>query len=614
MPSPEARWRSAGTNTQPRLDAGQRKRAARGSAFLGLVLLLSHLGLGCDRSGLPTPPPEPELPPWFADITSKSGLNFVHDAGPVGKYFLPQIMGSGAALLDFDGDGRLDIYLVHNGGPNSRSTNRLFHQGPDGRFTDVSAGSGLDVAGYGMGVAVGDVNNDGWPDVLLTQYGGTRLFLNNGNGTFRDLTKEAGLDNVLWGTSACWVDYDRDGWLDLVVVNYVDYDPSHLCADGGDKPDYCHPNVFPGAAPRLYRNLGTSRQPVDSSLVGRIENPPYRGVPRFADVTVTSGLGRLAGNGLGVVSADLNGDRWPDIFIANDSQPNRLWINQGDGTFKEEAVMRGVAYNGLGQVQANMGIALGDVNADGLLDLFVTHLTEETHTLWSQGPRGIFRDRTAAAGLASSRWRGTGFGTVLADFDHDGALDLALVNGRVARAKLTSPPLQEAFWSAYAERNQLFAKDGNGQFRDRSRAQEPFCAEAAIARGLACGDIDGDGAVDLLVTRVAGPACLYRNVAPKQGHWLVVRALDPALRRDAYGAEITIVSGKRRWLGWANPGSSYLCSNDPRVHFGLGSAAAVDAIEVVWPDGAEETFPGRPADQVVVLRKGEGMKRDRVPR
>jgi enediyne biosynthesis protein E4 len=269
------------------------------------------------------------------------------------------------------------------------------------------------------------------------------------------------------------------------------------------------------------------------------------------------------------------------------------------------------------------------VGGHGLFDLFVTHLTEETNTLWRQGPRGMFRDGTAAAGLADSRWRATGFGTVLADFDHDGALDIAVANGRVSRAKLTTPDagtgeLRGPFWSSYAEHNQLFANGGDGHFRDVSLANPPFCGKPMVARGLAHGDIDGDGAVDLLVTVVAGPARLYKNVAPKRGHWLMVRALDsvpltlpppPAggegrVRgwRDAYGAEIAVVSGGRRWLRWINPGSSYLCSNDPRAHFGLGPTERVDLLEVVWPDGTTETFPGGAVDRLLVLRKGEGKR------
>jgi hypothetical protein len=317
-----------------------------------------------------------------------------------------------------------------------------------------------------------------------------------------------------------------------------------------------------------------------------------------------------------VVCADFDGDGWPDVFVANDSKANRLWINQRDGTFKEEGVLRGVAYNALGRAQANMGVALGDVSGGGLFDLYVTHLTEETNVLWRQGPRGLFRDRTAAAGLAGTRWRGTGFGTVLGDFNHDGALDLAVVNGRVARAAApAAAPDLPPFWRDYAERNQIFANEGDGRFRDVSPDNAPFCGTAAVSRGLACGDLNGDGALDLLVTTVAGPARLYRNVAPDRGHWLLVRAVDPALKRDAYGAEITVRAGGRAWRRWLNPGSSYLCSNDPRAHFGLGRAERVDAVEVRWPDGAAEVFPGGPADRLLGLRKGSGKpaKESRKP-
>jgi hypothetical protein len=570
-----------------------------GGGGLGLLVALAGVFLAFSRPA-PDPPAdeEPIGPAWFADVTAEVGLDFVHDAGPVGHFFMPQIMGSGAALLDFDNDGRLDIYLLHSAGPDSRSTNRLYHQRPDGRFTDVSKGSGLDVAGYCTGVACGDVNNDGWPDVLVTQYGGLNLFLNNGNSAFTDISREAGLDSVLWGTSACFVDYDRDGWLDLVVVNYVVYDTSTLCYDGQGRRDYCHPRQFPGSVTKLYRNLGP-QQPSGGA---------ERRAVRFQDVTEQAGLSRLTGPGLGVVCADFNGDGWPDIFVANDGRPNHLWVNQRNGTFQEEAVVRGLAYDGMGQAPANMGVALGDVNGDDLFDLFVTHLTSETHTLWSQHPRGVFRDRTVPAGLAPAGSRGTGFGTVLADFDHDGALDVAVVNGRVARGKPAAEKTLGPFWSQYAERNQLFANDGAGRFQVISSRNPPFCGAAGVYRGLACGDLDGDGALDLLVTALAGPARLYRNVAPDRGHGLLVRAIDPALKRDAYGAEITIRAGPRRWMRWINPGYSYLCSNDPRAHFGLGRMDHVDAIDVLWPDGTRETFPGCPADRRpgLVLHKGAG--------
>jgi hypothetical protein len=560
---------------------------------LGLLGAGLSLALGCSAGTPTTTATEPNNDPvWFRDATAEVGLDFVHEPGPVGRYFMPQIMGSGAALLDYDNDGRFDLYLVQNGGPGSPARNKLFHQLPDGRFKDVSAGSGLDIAGYGMGVAVGDFDNDGYVDVYVSQYGGGRLFHNRGDGTFEEVTKAAGVEQPSWGTSCCFVDYDRDGWLDLVVVNYVDYDPAWLCGPASGKHDYCHPSAFQGTAIRLFHNRGR-----DSA--GR-----WLG---FEDVTRAAGVAR-PGPGLGVICADFNGDGWPDIFVANDAKANCLWINQHNGAFVEDAVARGIAYSGLGQAQSNMGVSLGDVSGSGRLDLFITHLTQETHTLWQQTAPGLFQDRTIASGLAAARWRGTGFGTILADFDRDGALDIAVVNGRVARSRgepALAPGL-DRYWSDYAERNQLFAGDGKGHFRDISLGNEAFSGSPAIGRGLVWGDFRGNGRLDLVVTNIAGPARFYRNVAETGGHWLTVRAIDPALHRDAYGALVTLQAGSRRWLSMINPGQSYLSSGDPRAHFGLGELSHVDSVRIDWPDGMAELFPATNVDLVLRLERGKG--------
>jgi hypothetical protein len=579
------------------------------SSALALVAVLAW---GCRVSS--PPPPEEAAPdiPWFADVTEEVGLHFVHEAGGADSHFMPAALGSGAALFDFDNDGRLDIYLLQNGGPKSAATNRLFRQLPGGRFQDVSKGSGLDVAGYNMGVAVGDVNNDGWPDVLLTQYGGVKLLLNNGDGTFRDATEEAGLSNPAWGASAAFFDFDRDGWLDLVVTNYVDYDPTWPCTSPSGKPEFCPPATFPGRVTRLFRNRGLiPGAPTEGKNKAPGAVRGARGVAagvRFEDVTESSGLGKVAGPGLGVFCADFDGDGWPDIFVANDGQPNRLWINQHDGTFTEEAVRRGVAYNGMGQPESGMGVAFGDVYGDGLMALFVTHESQETHTLWRQGPRGFFRDRTAASGLGKTR--STGFGTALADFDQDGWLDVAVVNGRIARAAAVADERLGPLWGMYGQHNRLYANEGGrghpGRFRDLSAQNRAFCGRANVARGLAVGDVNGDGALDLLVTTAGGPARLYRNVAPDRGHWLLVRATDPGLRRDAYGATVRVRAGERSWVRLINPCDSYLCSSDVRAHFGLGAVRQVDQIEVLWPDGSTETFPGGGVDRVVELPKGSG--------
>jgi enediyne biosynthesis protein E4 len=539
-------------------------------------------------------------PPWFADVTDRAGLTFTHDGGPLGSFPMPQIFGSGVAFFDFDGDGRPDIYLLTSGGPDSPSTNRLFRNMPDGTFQDVTEGSGLGIRGWNTGVAIGDVNNDGRPDVLVTQYGGVKLFLNRGHGKFEDVTEAAGLVNRAWGASAAFFDYDRDGWLDLVIVNYVDYDPSWVCTESGTcVRDYCPPQPFPGTVSRLFRNRGPQ---ADDGV-------------RFEDVSVASGIGRIPGPGLGVLCADFDGDGWPDVFVANDGKANHLWINQKNGTFVEEAGLRGVAFDKMANAQAGMGVAFGDIDGDGLMDLFVTHLRSETHTVWKQGPRGLFLDRTSSAGLSRLRWQGTGFGTILADFDLDGRLDLAIVNGHVARAKTPAAASRLGpHWSAYADRNQFFVNDGRGGFTDVSDANPAFCGRWNVARGLACADIDGDGKLDLLVGTIADRVRLYRNVAPAQGRWLAVRARLPsprdpanaAMDRDALGAEVVVEAGPQRWLRLIHAASSYLSSSEPRAHFGLGAAGQVDRILVHWPNGAWEQFAGSAADRLVEVRQGQG--------
>lgn len=567
--------------------------------------MLGFLCVACQRRTTVAPvAPPTAAPQMFEEFSTRLGVSFVHDAGSPGRYFMPEIMGSGCALFDYDNDGRLDIYLIHNGGPNGKR-NQLFHQEVDGTFRDASAGSGLDVTGNGMGVAIGDVNNDGFPDLLLTEYGRIRLFLNNGNGTFRDATAESGLDDPGWATSAAFVDFDRDGFLDLAVTNYVAYSRGRWCAASDGRQDYCNPNAFDGAVSRLYRNRG---RPVLDTNVSATRAAP--GV-RFDDVTATSGLSSIPSAGLGVFCGDFDGDGWPDLFIANDGRRNFLWINHHDGTFVEEGLQRGIALNTMGTPEGNMGIAIGDIDGDGLLDLFVTHLYSERHTLWLQGPRGVFQDRTAARGLTSARWRGTGFGAVMADFDLDGALDLAIVNGGVKRGPIPprgdSPRAFAVFWDRYAQRNQLFHNDGHAGMVDVSEENPAFCRTPAVGRGLAVGDFDNDGRPDLLVTSIGAPARLYRNIVAHPGHWLIVRAVDPTLGgRDAYGAQITVEAAGRQHVGWVNPGFSYLCSNDPRAHFGLGTANRIETMRVQWPDGATESFDEHAVDRILTLRKGSG--------
>lgn len=556
--------------------------------------------VGCQKqsagsaSAASSPGRDAKGPAWFEDVTERSGLRFIHQAGT--NYFMPDQVGSGIALFDYDNDGRLDVYLVQNGGAGEAGQSRLFHQEADGTFRDVSKGSGLDIAGRGMGAFGGDVNNDGLMDLVVTEYGATRLFQNLGGGKFRDVSREAGLDNPRWAAPASFIDFDRDGRLDLVVGNYVDYDPTHVCHDIQGRQDFCAPKAFADTVTRLWRNV--TAKPGEA--------------PKFEDRTESSGLTRAPGAALGLVCADFDGDAWPDIFCSDDGRPNRLFINRKNGTFTEEAAARGLAFNAMGGTAANMGTAFADVDGDGLGDVFVTHLTEEFHGLWKQGPRGIFSDSVAAVGLQQQSWRGTGFGAVLGDLNCDGAVDLAFVNGLVRRAIPGHTPVWKGvdpWWARYAQKAQIFANDGTGRFRDISAANPAMCEQAIVGRSLAVGDLNNDGGLDLVACGSGGPALLFRNSVPNRGTWLRVRLVEAQHGgRDAIGAEAVVEAGGKRWWTTLQPATSYLVSNDPTLHFGLGKAQAFERISVLWPDGSRESFAGGPVNQLLTLRKGQGQK------
>jgi hypothetical protein len=557
----------------------------RPPASHGLGCLLALVGASaCDRG------PSIEQHSWFDEPTRELGLPTASDDWPDGAYFTPEIMQGGVGLFDADGDGALDLFHVRVPPPGASKrtiSNRLYRQEEDHRFADVTVAAGLTAEGYGQGLAAGDTDNDGDVDLYVANLGPDVFHVNEGGGRFTESTAQAGFADEWWGVSAAFADYDADGFLDLYVANYLRYDPGKRCTDPSDRTEYCGPRSFNGAPDLLYRNDG------DGTFTDRT---------RAAGIVLPQQDAR--GTGLGVVFTDLTGDGWPDAFVANDAQANQLWVNRGDGTFTDEAILRGVALDRNGRTEANMGIGVGDVNGDGLLDLVVTHLWEENNRLWlgTEGP--LFRDFTVESGLSRYDLERTGFGCGLFDFDHDGDQDLAVVNGAVRRR----PPIPggpRGFWSFYAEPNQLFENDGTARFTEVNDAAGPFASRIEVSRGLALGDVDEDGDVDMVLSNIDNALRLYRNRAPKEGrHWLIVRALTG--KRDALGAQLWLRAGGREFRGLVLAGSSYASSNDPRAHFGLGTIAAADEIVVLWPDRQRESFPVPGLDRVITLRQGEG--------
>lgn len=553
----------------------------RGRACLTPIVLTLAMG-ACQQ---PDDPPD-----WFVDVAPNLGLLFDHTSGVRGEFLIPEVMGSGLAVFDYDDDGDLDVYLVNADVHASVDAgNRLFRQDADGVFRDSTMEAGLGDTGYGMGAALGDIDNDGDLDLLVTNDGPNRLYRNNADGTFSDITESAGIEGSRWSTSAAFCDIDDDGFLDLYIANYVTNEPPYACASGTGEPDYCGPNAYRGVPDRLYRNDGT----------------------RFVDISAASGIARTAHNGLGVVCFDFDGDAKDDFLVANDGERNQLWINEGDGKFVDRGVRFGVATNIEGDTEASMGIALGDVDGDLRLDALMTHLGGETNTLYLADPLGMLLDSSALSGVGFPSVADTGFGVALADLDQDGDVDLAVANGRVQRgADSTAPPGDEtatdAFRRLYAEPNLLMVNNGGGWFDDHCEAAPGFCAATEVSRGLLAADVDADGDLDILVTNANGPARLYRNDIPDQGNWLKLRPIDPVLNRNAIGATMRVRLGDTWQTRPVVHATSYLSSADAEVHFGLGPAQAVDEIVVTWPDGARERFPGTPANQVAVIRKGTG--------
>ena len=542
---------------------------------------------------------------WFTDRARESGLDFVHFNGMTGRFHFPEVIPPGLALLDYDGDGDLDVFVAQGQmlgkqapsealqPPQDPLESRLYRNDLDVhgdgtrtlRFVDVTGASGIAVHGYAMGAATGDFNNDGCVDLYVTNLERGQLFRNDCDGSFTDVSTESGAGDRGWSVSAAFVDYDRDGWLDLFVGNYVYYSVE------GDKPclhpigslvDYCPPSVYRAQRDHLYHNNRDGT---------------------FTNVAVAAGIGREFGPALGVSTADFNGDGWVDIFVANDGSPNQLWINRHDGTFTNTALLAGVALGADGEAKGSMGVDAADFDHDGDEDLFITELAREGHDLYVNDGSGVFEERAAAAGLRLPSLLYTGFGAAWFDFDNDGWLDILTVNGAV-RHSAEALTRKETF--SLQQPKQLFRNRGNGQFADVTERGGAVLRNADVSRGAAFGDVDNDGDTDVVVANDNGPVRLLINNVGGSKHWVGVRVVGRH-PRDIVGARVGVVraNGPTLWRR-ARADGSYASANDPRVLVGLGDTARIDKVRVEWPGGTAEEWTDVPIDRYTTLKEGDG--------
>ena len=522
--------------------------------------------------------------PQFVEVSKARGLSFEHHNFPTPEKHLVETMGSGAAFFDYDNDGWLDVYLVNGallGSPSTATspTNQLFHNKRDGSFEDVTQRAGVGHAGYGMGVAVGDIDNDGWLDLYVTNFGTDVLYRNLANGRFAEVTRESGLGDPGWGASAGFFDFDRDGDLDLYVTRYLDYslDKNIVCQDYEMKErSYCHPNHFRGAFDLLYRNDGKGR---------------------FSDVSQAAGIANPEGKGLGVVLSDLDGDGWTDIYVANDSVGNFLYRNRQDGTFEDVTLLSGTGFNGDGKPEAGMGVDAADVSGDGRVDLFVTNLDFESNSFYANQGEMWFEDQTFARGLGRASLSQVGFGARFLDYDNDGDLDLFVVNGHILDNIHQSRP-----HLSYPQANQLY-RNQQGHFSDVTGDLGPDMAARFVGRGLAVGDYDRDGDLDLLVTNCGQPPQLYENRSATGQNWLSLRLQGVVSNRWGVGTRARVRIGEQETSYELSGGGSYLSASDYRLHVGLGSASQADSIQLLWPSGREQKLENVRANQELVVNE-----------
>ena len=535
----------------------------------------------------------------LVDVTAAAGLQFRHTSGAYGGKLLPETLGSGCAFLDYDADGWPDILLVNGmdwpghkslarrslgeGGP-GRSTLRLFHNNRNGTFSDITRAAGLDVEVYGMGVAIGDFNNDGFPDLLVTCVGQNRLFRNTGKRTFIDITKTSGLDRrQAFSTSAMWFDFDRDGLLDLFVCNYVKWTPEHdvFCSLDGKQKSYCTPEAYRGETCWLFRNRGNGT---------------------FEDVTATSGIFDSSSKSLGVTLIDYDEDGWPDVFVANDTQPNKLYRNLRNGRFKDVALEAGVALSEDGKARAGMGVDAADFDNSGRSGLAVTNFDNEMIGLYRPQSSGTFQDVARRAGVGTPSLNRLGFGCVFADLDLDGMLDLVVANGHIDE---TVRNIRGNV--GYAQAPLLFLNQGNASFREVSTLAGSTFSQPRVGRGLALGDFDGDGDIDLLMTTNHGPAVLFRNDQTGGNRSIRFRLIGTASNRDAIGARVRIFHGGTSQTRMVKGGSSYLSQSELPVTFGVGTRDVIDRVAIDWPNGRSEEFTKVRTGRRYVCTEGKGI-------
>jgi len=529
-----------------------------------------------------------DAPIVFTDVTAAAGIRFKHNSGAFGKKYLPETIGAGGAWLDFDGDGWPDLLLANSknwpGRPGPPTRPALYRNNHDGTFTDVTRGSGLDVDMYGLGVAAADYDNDGKTDVYLTGLGGNRLFRNLGGGKFADVTAKAGVANGGFSTSAVFFDYDKDGKLDLFVANYVEWsiDKDLFCTLDGTHKSYCTPESYKGQSPALYHN---------------------RGDGTFEDVTAKAGLQNPSSKALGVTLLDYDGDGWLDLFVANDTQPNKLYRNKGNGTFAEVGMAAGVAFNEAGVARAGMGVDAADYDGSGRPSLIIGNFSNEMMALYHNEGTGLFIDEAPTSTLGQATLLSLTFACFFFDYDLDGRPDIFAGNGHVADDIATVQPKVR-----YAQPPHLFRNAGGGRFEVMDDKLGPAFARPMVARGAAYADFDGDGDLDLLVTTNNGPARLLRNDGGNRNHFLRVHTVGTRSNRDGIGARVTATpeGAAKRW-GIVKTGSSYASQSELTLTFGLGPTARASKVEVAWPSGTVDTIPNVPADRTIIVEEGKGI-------